>query len=151
MASSLARKIHGADSTLRDLAGVIGQSERSAVVVGDSASTLGFVPSGLFAACVTSPPYWGLRDYGIEHQIGAESSLQDYLDHLLAVFDQVRRVLRDDGTLWLNVGDSYTSGNRRWRATDKKNPARAMAYRPPTPAGLKPKDLVGVPWRLAFA
>ncbi|MBX9718125.1 MAG: site-specific DNA-methyltransferase, partial [Microbacteriaceae bacterium] len=56
-----------------------------------------------------------------------------------------------DGTLWLNLGDSYTSGNRRWRATDKKNPARAMTYRPPTPNGLKPKDLIGVPWRVAFA
>ena len=60
-------------------------------------------------------------------------------------------VLRDDGTVWLNVGDSYTSGNRRYRAPDKKNRARAMSVRPPTPKGLKPKDLIGVPWRLAFA
>jgi site-specific DNA-methyltransferase (adenine-specific) len=60
-------------------------------------------------------------------------------------------VVREDGTLWLNIGDSYTSGGRRWRAPDKKNPVRAMNVRPPTPAGLKPKDLIGVPWRLAFA
>jgi site-specific DNA-methyltransferase (cytosine-N4-specific) len=60
-------------------------------------------------------------------------------------------VLKDDGTFWLNIGDSYTSGNRTWRDTDRKNPARAMAYRPPTPEGLKPKDLIGIPWRLAFA
>jgi len=59
--------------------------------------------------------------------------------------------MRDDGTLWLNSGDSYTSGGRTWRAPDKKNPARAMNVRPPTPEGLKPKDLIGVPWRLAFA
>lgn len=67
------------------------------------------------------------------------------------VFEEVRRTLRDDGTLWLNIGDSYTSGGRTWRAPDKKNPARAMNTRPPTPEGLKPKDLIGVPWRLAFA
>jgi site-specific DNA-methyltransferase (cytosine-N4-specific) len=67
------------------------------------------------------------------------------------VFDAVRRVLRPDGTLWLNIGDSYTSGGRTWRAPDRKNRARAMESRPPTPAGLKPKDLVGIPWRLAFA
>ena len=67
------------------------------------------------------------------------------------VFAEVHRVLKDDGTLWLNVGDTYTSGDRGWRAPDRKNPARAMAYRPPTPKGLKPKDLIGVPWRIAFA
>jgi DNA modification methylase len=67
------------------------------------------------------------------------------------VFSQVRRVLKDDGTLWLNIGDSYTSGGRTWRASDKKNRVRAMNVRPPTPEGLKPKDLIGVPWLLAFA
>lgn len=67
------------------------------------------------------------------------------------IFREVRRTLREDGTLWLNIGDSYTSGDRRWRAPDKKNPGRAMSYRPPTPQGLKPKDLIGVPWRLALA
>jgi site-specific DNA-methyltransferase (adenine-specific) len=84
-------------------------------------------------------------------QIGAEEDPADYINRLVAVFDQVRRVLCDDGTLWLNVGDSYTSGNRGYRAPDKKNPVRAMTYRAGTPGGLKPKDLVGVPWRLAFA
>ncbi len=67
------------------------------------------------------------------------------------MFDKVRRVLTDDGTVWLNIGDSYTSGNRRYRAPDRKNRARAMRTRPATPEGLKPKDLIGVPWRLAFA
>ena len=63
----------------------------------------------------------------------------------------MRRVVRDDGLFWLNIGDGYTGGKRRWRATDRKNPARAMTTRPDTPEGLKPKDLLGIPWRLAFA
>jgi DNA modification methylase len=100
---------------------------------------------------VTSPPYWSLRDYRIPGQIGLEARLSDYFASLVAVFEEVRRVLRPDGTLWLNIGDSYTSGGRTWRAPDKKNPVRAMNVRPPTPDGLKPKDLIGVPWRLAFA
>lgn len=99
---------------------------------------------------VTSPPYWGTRDYGIEGQIGLEGTLPQFLNRLVAIFAEVKRVLCDDGTLWLNIGDVYTSGNRGYRAPDKKNRARAMATRPDTPAGLKPKDLVGVPWRLAF-
>jgi site-specific DNA-methyltransferase (cytosine-N4-specific) len=69
----------------------------------------------------------------------------------VAIFAEVKRVLTDDGTLWLNIGDGYTSGNRGYRAPDKKNPARAMDIRPETPDGLKPKDLIGIPWRLAFA
>ncbi len=104
-----------------------------------------------FRCCITSPPYWGLRDYGTPHQIGAENSLDEYVENLKIIFREVNRVLTPDGTLWLNIGDAYTSGNRTWRDTDKKNPAREMRYRPPTPKGLKPKDLIGVPWRVAFA
>ena len=92
-----------------------------------------------------------MRDYDVADQIGSEDDVEDYVENLRIVFREVHRVLADDGTLWLNLGDSYTSGNRGWRATDKKNPARAMHYRPPTPEGLKPKDLIGVPWRVAFA
>jgi DNA modification methylase len=92
-----------------------------------------------------------LRDCGIPGQIGLEGSVFDYIEHLVRVFSQVRRVMREDGTLWLNIGDSYTSGGRTWRAADKKNPIRAMNVRPPTPDGLKPKDLIGVPWMIAFA
>lgn len=121
------------------------------LLVGDSRHILSNLPDDSFHTCVTSPPYWGLRDYGISGQIGAEMSLEDYLADIVQVFREVRRVLRPDGTLWLNIGDSYTSGGRTWRDTDKKNPARAMSYRPPTPDGLKPKDLIGVPWRVAFA
>lgn len=122
----------------------------SHIITGDAAIVLPGIKTGAFRCCVTSPPYWGLRDYGCPGQIGAEEDVHGYLERLIAVFREVRRVLRDDGTLWLNVGDSYTSGNRRWRDSDKKNPARAMSYRPPTPKGLKPKDLIGIPWRLAL-
>lgn len=121
------------------------------IYVGDAIEVLKNLPEGSFSTCITSPPYWGLRDYGIEGQIGAEDSLEKYLQKLVVVFRDVRRVLREDGTLWLNIGDGYTSGNRGWRDEDKKNPARGMSYRPPTPIGLKPKDLLGVPWRLALA
>jgi site-specific DNA-methyltransferase (cytosine-N4-specific) len=123
----------------------------SAIFAGDAGPILEAVPSQTFQACVTSPPYWSLRDYRIPGQIGLESSLDSYIQNLVTIFERVHRVLRDDGTLWLNIGDSYTSGGRTWRAPDKKNPVRAMEVRPPTPDGLKPKDLIGVPWRLAFA
>jgi len=123
----------------------------SALVLGDAQSVLAAMPPGCVQTIVTSPPYWSLRDYGIEGQLGLEDSVYEFIDALADVFEQARRVLRDDGTLWLNIGDSYTSGGRTWRAPDKKNRARAMSVRPPTPDGLKPKDLIGVPWRLAFA
>jgi DNA modification methylase len=121
------------------------------IIVGNALTVLKGFANNTFRCCVTSPPYWGLRDYGISNQVGAESDLLDYIGNLRKIFCEIRRVLTDDGTFWLNIGDSYTSGNRGWRATDKKNPAREMGYRPPTPEGLKPKDLIGVPWRLAFA
>ena len=127
------------------------QHDGCEIIVGDAQSVLSGFPDEEFRCCVTSPPYWGLRDYDIRGQIGAEQDLKEYVRALVKVFGEVRRTLKSDGTLWLNVGDGYTSGNRGWRAEDKKNPARAMSYRPPTPDGLKPKDLIGVPWRLAFA
>jgi site-specific DNA-methyltransferase (cytosine-N4-specific) len=123
----------------------------SLLLCGDSEKALASIPEGIFQTCVTSPPYWSLRDYNIAGQIGLENSVTEYIYHLVRVFDGVHRTLRDDGTLWVNIGDSYTSGGRTWRATDKKNPVRAMQVRPPTPDGLKPKDLIGVPWLLAFA
>jgi site-specific DNA-methyltransferase (adenine-specific) len=123
----------------------------SALVLGDAAAVLAALPDRCAQAVVTSPPYWSLRDYGIEGQIGLEDDLEGFVKALTSVFDQVGRVLRDDGTLWLNLGDSYTSGGRTWRAADRRNRARAMDRRPPTPEGLKPKDLIGVPWRVAFA
>jgi site-specific DNA-methyltransferase (adenine-specific) len=130
---------------------IVASLKKSSILQGDALQVLSRLPSESVQCVVTSPPYWGLRDYGIEGQIGLEPALDEFLGRLVAVFRQVQRVLRGDGTLWLNIGDGYTSGNRRWRATDKKNPARAMDVRPDTPEGLKPKDLLGIPWRLAFA
>ncbi|WP_375233265.1 DNA-methyltransferase [Pseudomonas savastanoi] len=125
--------------------------DASTIFEGDAVTVLRRLPSNSVRCVVTSPPYWGLRDYGIDDQIGLELTLPQFIQKLVAVFTEVRRVLTDDGTLWINIGDGYTSGNRGYRATDKKNPARAMAVRPDTPEGLKPKDLMGIPWRLAFA
>ncbi len=121
------------------------------LICGDAGRALRILPAGSIQTVVTSPPYWSLRDYEVENQIGRDDALQDYIRCIVDTFEGLRRVLRDDGTVWLNVGDSYTSGNRRYRAPDKKNRLRAMSVRPRTPEGLKPKDLIGVPWRLAFA
>lgn len=85
--------------------------------------------------CVTSPPYYGLRDYGVDGQIGLENTLEEYIKNLVIVFREVKRVLKDEGTLWLNLGDSYAG----------------KCKLPKLPASLKPKDLIGVPWRVAFA
>jgi site-specific DNA-methyltransferase (adenine-specific) len=109
------------------------------------------LPDEFVKTVVTSPPYWSLRNYSIPGQIGLEEDPDEYVASLVRVFSEVRRVLTKDGSMWLNIGDSYTSGGRTWRAPDKKNPVRAMTTRPPTPEGLKPKELVGIPWRLAFA
>jgi len=121
------------------------------IIVGDSRKVLAKLPRNTFQCAITSPPYWGLRDYGIEGQIGAEMAMEDYISHLVDVFREVNRALRDDGTLWLNIGDSYTSGNRGWRQPDGKNAARGMTWRPPNPKGLKDKELIGIPWRVAMA
>ena len=82
------------------------------IIVGNSRDVLARFPANRIQSCITSPPYWGLRDYGIADQIGAEMDLDRYIDDVTAVFREVRRVLREDGTLWLNIGDAYTSGNR---------------------------------------
>ncbi len=123
----------------------------SLLLEGDIVEVLPRLPDNCVQCVVTSPPYWGLRDYGIHGQIGLEPTLAAYLHKLTAVFSEIRRVLKPDGILWLNIGDGYTSGNRGWRAPDKKNPNRAMSVRPDNPPGLKDKDLIGVPWKLAFA
>lgn len=135
------------------LAGQLAEDTKSrcTVLVGDARRILAGMPDGHFNCVVTSPPYWGLRDYGVEGQIGAEPTIDEYIADLVRLFREVRRTLADDGTLWLNIGDSYTSGGRTWRDADAKNKGRAMSYRAPTPEGLKPKDLIGVPWKLAFA
>ena len=123
--------------------------------------------------CVTSPPYFGLRDYGCDGQIGLERTPAEFVEQLVGVFREVRRVLRDDGTLWLNLGDSYsgsgpsgasyqskTTREREGKGTDgafrisKTLAARGLTYaekKPIPTAGLKSKDLIGIPWRVAFA
>lgn len=123
----------------------------SVIYEGDAMRVLSILPDQSVQCVITSPPYWGMRDYGIEGQIGLEETLPQFLNRLVQVFSGIKRVLRDDGCVWINIGDGYTSGNRGYRAPDKKNPARAMSIRPDTPEGLKPKDLLGLPWRLAFA
>lgn len=121
------------------------------VLHGDTRDIIKQLPDNYFQCAITSPPYWGVRDYGVQGQIGAEENLQDYIDTLVGIFGEVRRVLKDDGTFWLNIGNTYTSGGRKWRQEDDKNKGRAMSYRPPTPPGLKKKDLIGVAWMLAMA
>ena len=121
------------------------------IIVADVLDGLRTLPDGSVHCVVTSPPYWGLRDYGCEGQIGLEATPELYVAKMVEVFREVRRVLRNDGTLWLNLGDSYTSGDRAFRSTYRKNLARTMSFRAPTPERLKPKDLIGIPWRVAFA
>lgn len=126
----------------------------SYIFCGKAEEWLEALPAGCARCCITSPPYWGLRDYNADGQIGTEDSLEEYIERLVQVFDKVKKVLADDGTLWLNLGDAYTSGGRAYRAPDKKTDnghvVRGLPFRPPTPRGLKPKDLIGIPWRVAF-
>jgi DNA modification methylase len=127
------------------------------ILQGDCRDVLKTLPDESVHCVVTSPPYWGLRDYGVSGQLGLESTPQEYIEKMVAVFREVRRVLRSDGTLWLNMGDCYTSGGRdsfgTWAPDSKQATHTAIkdAKRAPQPVGLKPKDLVGIPWRLAFA
>lgn len=107
--------------------------------------------------CVTSPPYFGLRDYGVDGQLGLESTVNEYVQNMVEVFRLVRELLHDDGTLWLNLGDSYAGSGRGMTRTglnDGKNPKTKGLILPKQNAGqsnLKPKDLIGIPWRVAFA
>lgn len=104
--------------------------------------------------CVTSPPYWGLRDYGVEGQLGLEKTPEEYVEKLVAVFSEVKKCLRPDGVLFLNLGDTYAAnGGHKQSAGDKQNTNKGSIkheVRNPSP-GLKPKDLVGIPWMVAFA
>ena len=121
--------------------------------LGDCLAVLRTMDSESVNCCVTSPPYWGLRDYCVDGQLGLEKTPEEYVARMVAIFAEVRRVLRDDGTCWVNLGDSYTSGNRpeQVRDTTINKGGRVVQSRPQTPIGLKPKDLVGIPCRVAFA
>jgi DNA modification methylase len=131
---------------------------------GDAGDVLRTLPDASARTCVTSPPYWGLRDYGVAGQVGLEATLEEYVEHLVDAFREVRRVLADDGTLWLVLGDRHAAaaGKRRdeelsarWHGKhylgDKQGEAARTRPGRPTVEGLKPKDLVGLPWHVAFA
>lgn len=119
---------------------------------GDALTVLRTLPDGLARCCVTSPPYFGLRDYGVAGQLGLEATPDAYVARLVEVFREVWRVLADDGTLWLNLGDSYVSqGGPGWQGkTAARSDRRFTGTRNAADWG-KPKDLLGIPWRVAFA
>jgi DNA modification methylase len=129
---------------------------KARILVGDVLQRLGELPDASVQCVVTSPPYWGLRDYGVAGQLGLEKTPEEFIAKMVAVFAEVRRVLRDDGTLWLNIGDSYCSTAPGTKNAPQYKGSRDYAEqwangRPETPSGMKPKDLVGIPWMLAFA
>jgi len=122
---------------------------------GDALTVLSSLPDASVNCCVTSPPYFGLRDYGVEGQLGLEASPAEYVGNLRALFAQVRRVLADDGTFWLNLGDSYNAYNNN-RGPSKSFSAATDVARNDCNPGLTVKDLpaknlLGIPWRVAFA
>ena len=130
---------------------------------GDCLASLRMMPDQSVQCCITSPPYWGLRDYGHDGQIGLEETPDAYVHKMVAVFREVRRVLKDDGTLWLNLGDGYAraggwsdnsgldglkrgeSGRAKTNMTGEDGASQKL------PPGLKQKNLIGIPWRVAFA
>lgn len=119
--------------------------------VGDVLETLKKLPSESVHCCVTSPPYFRLRDYGIEGQLGLERTPEEYVEKLVKVFREVRRVLRKDGILWVNLGDCFAgAGDRRGGKGDEHGQMKKWAT-PDLAIGLKPKDLIGIPWMVAFA
>lgn len=133
------------------------------ILQGDCLDVLSTLPDQSVHCCVTSPPYWGLRDYGCQGQLGLEETPEEYVSKMVQAFRQVRRVLRDDGTLWLNLGDSYGSAggdtytgfNKRWNGTGgpeskQDNALNGVKSRKPK-TGNRPKNLIGIPWRVAFA
>jgi DNA modification methylase len=132
------------------------------IICGDCLAVLKTMPDESVQCCVTSPPYWGLRDYGVDGQLGLEKTPEEYVAKMVEVFREVRRVLRNDGTLWLNLGDSYcmttkgsgglnstTIGGGAGQGTNAGSLHKDRKWQ--IPDGLKQKDLVGIPWRVAFA
>lgn len=128
--------------------------ELDTILCGDSLNMLKALPESSVHCCVTSPPYYGLRDYGMDAQIGREATPEEYISRLTAVFREVRRVLRPDGTLWVNIADSYCGTGSKGDTRDPKYPrgrngqniSLCQAVR-----GCKQKDMIGIPWMLAFA
>ena len=128
----------------------------------DALNTLKKLPTASVHCVVTSPPYWSLRDYGVKGQLGAEDSPEAYVDRMVRIFKEVHRVLRDEGTVWLNLGDTYCStapgtcgapfpASGAWEGVSEGSRNVRKRFRHQTPQGMKPKDLVGIPWMVAFA
>ncbi len=147
-----------------EIQAVLAGDSDGCIVCGDCLDVMADMPDGCVDMCVTSPPYWGLRDYGVEGQIGLEETPERFVAKMVAVFAEVKRVLADHGTLWLNLGDSYNQGNKGnsgelsfscKQATNKGSHAtrrgRNLAPNRKGIPGLKPKDLIGIPWRVALA
>jgi site-specific DNA-methyltransferase (adenine-specific) len=124
------------------------------IIIGDALTELKDIPDKHVNCCVTSPPYFGLRDYGHQGQIGLEETPGKYVENMVEIFREVSRVLRDDGTLWLNLGDSYAGNHGHKQSSGAKSKSNKGSLRNnvriPGP-GLKQKDLIGIPWKVAFA
>jgi DNA modification methylase len=128
------------------------------IIQGDALEIIKQIPDETIDTIITSPPYWGLRDYGVEGQIGLEKTPEEYVEKLVNIFREARRILKKTGTLWLNLGDTYMSGSdakRHWGYPDPKyQNGRGIDFLEPQSFKhpiLKQKDLVGIPWRVAFA
>lgn len=128
------------------------------ILFGDCLSILKQMPDNQIDCVITSPPYWGLRDYGAEGQIGLEKTPDEYIEKMVEIFRQIRRVLKPSGTCWLNLGDTYIGGKRGFSASGRlyisaKQATNAGSIIPPMeiPDGMKSKDLCGIPWRVAVA
>lgn len=126
------------------------------LLIGDCRDLLPTLPAESVQCCVTSPPYWGLRDYGCKGQIGQEPTPEAFVQTMVEVFREVRRVLKDDGTCWVNLGDSYNAHPGQRKVTDKAGAKQQTNAGSPGSAlrsvvGMKAKDLVGIPWMVAFA
>jgi DNA modification methylase len=130
------------------------------LILGDCLEILKTIPDESIDCCITSPPYWGLRDYGIPSQLGLEKTPEEYVAKMVEVFREVKRVLKKEGTLWLNLGDSYagsmkgSNGSGGFSVQSELQKGNKGSFVQPVDwknVGLKPKDLVGIPWRVAFA
>ena len=123
------------------------------ILQGNCIETLQKLDDKSINTCITSPPYWGLRNYNDEEkQLGMEDTPEEFVDNLVKVFREVKRVLRDDGTVWLNLGDSYSSGGRTTTTNQSLRGDKDYGVTRPKPSkGIKPKDLIGIPWRVALA
>src|SRR3990167_5831223 len=125
-------------------------NNKDKIIQGDSLEILKTFPDESIDCCITSPPYWNLRDYGVEGQLGLEKTPEEYVAKMVEVFREVKRVLKKEGILWLNLGDSYANkkvGNTETRIHKK---AVQSSYKKGK-SGLPDKNLVGIPWRVAFA